>query len=115
MAGNESILSTAEFSVYQHAPGKNRGVYIQHGFSTIIAAKQIGEYCWINQQVTIGFTEKGNPIIGDHCRICAGAIVNGDVHIADSTIVGAGAVVVNDTQKNTIVAGVPARAIKMDH
>ena len=31
------------------------GLYIQHGFSTIITAKKIGENCRIYQQVTIGY------------------------------------------------------------
>ena len=31
------------------------GLFIQHGFATMIAAKSIGENCWINQQVTIGY------------------------------------------------------------
>lgn len=27
-------------------------IYIQHGFSTVIAAKEVGSYCWVNQHVT---------------------------------------------------------------
>lgn len=49
------------------------GTFIQHGFSTIISADKIGENCWINQQVTIGFNDSkkygfGRPIIGDHVQ-----------------------------------------------
>lgn len=33
------------------------GTFIQHGFSTIITAEHIGENCWINQQVTIGYND----------------------------------------------------------
>src|SRR3972149_5048810 len=33
------------------------GLFIQHGFCTIIAAKSIGENCWINQHVTIGYRD----------------------------------------------------------
>ena len=51
------------------------GLFIQHGFSTIISAESIGENCWINQNVTIGFDEKLKaPVIGNNVRISTGAI-----------------------------------------
>ncbi|MGN0478146.1 MAG: hypothetical protein ACI4GO_01810 [Hominenteromicrobium sp.] len=31
------------------------GLYIQHGFATMVAAKSIGENRWINQRATIGY------------------------------------------------------------
>lgn len=88
------------------------GLYIQHGFSTIVAAKSIGEKCWINQQVTIGFEQERQPVIGNHVRICAGAIIVGDVTIGDNAIVAAGAVVTHDVPAGEIWGGVPARYIK---
>lgn len=36
------------------------GLFISHGFSTIVLAHSIGVNCWINQQVTIG-TKNGVP------------------------------------------------------
>lgn len=85
---------------------------IQHGFSTVIAAKSIGDNCWINQQVTIGYSfEKEPPIIGNGCIICAGAKVIGDVKLADNVIVGANAVVTHDIPENEVVGGVPAQKI----
>lgn len=42
------------------------GLYIQHGFATIIAAESIGDNCWINQQVTIGYEQNRRPVIGNH-------------------------------------------------
>lgn len=88
------------------------GFYIQHGFSSIVAAKRIGEYCMINQQVTIGYKGKVSPILEDHVSVTCGAIVVGDVTIHSNSKVGAGAVVVKDVPPNTIVAGVPATIIK---
>src|SRR5690606_27147300 len=44
-------------SLYIYTSKIGGGLYIEHGFSTIILAESIGENCWINQQVTIGFTE----------------------------------------------------------
>lgn len=90
------------------------GLFIQHGFSTIIAAASIGKNCWINQQVTIGFEGEGKPTIGNNVRICAGAKVIGKVTIGDNAIVGANAVVVKDVPPNVTVGGIPARVIR-DH
>lgn len=53
------------------------GFYVQHGFSTVIAAKSIGRHFHVNQQVTIGFKGSECPIIGNDCVVCAGAIVVG--------------------------------------
>ena len=86
--------------------------YIQHGFSTIISAKSVGEECWINQQVTIGFEQDRQPIIGNHVRICAGAIIIGDVTVGDNSIIAAGAVVTKDVPPGEIWGGVPAKFIK---
>ena len=88
------------------------GFSFQHGFSTIIAASQIGSNCRIYQQVTIGYKGAECPIIGDNVTIAAGAIVIGGIKIEDNSRVGAGAVVTHDVLPLTIVAGVPARVIK---
>ena len=89
-----------------------KGLYIQHGFATIISAKSIGENCYINQQVTIGYEGDKNPTIGNNVHICAGAIVIGDCHVGDNAIVGAGAVVVKDVPSNEVWGGTPARCLK---
>lgn len=87
------------------------GLYFQHGFSTIIAAKEIGENCSINQQVTIGYKEEEAPILCDNIIVCAGAIIIGNVKIFNGAKIGAGAVVTHDVAENKIVAGVPAKII----
>lgn len=53
------------------------------------------------------------PVIGDNVRIAAGAIVIGDVHISNDAIIAAGAVVKHDVDIGDIVAGVPAKSIKL--
>lgn len=88
------------------------GLYFQHGFSTIVAAKEIGENCFINQQVTIGYNGKKAPIIGDNVRIAVGAIVIGDVYIDDGAIVAAGDVIKLNVELGDVVAGVPAVSVK---
>lgn len=93
------------------------GLFIQHGFSTGISAKSIGECCWINQQVTIGYLKSSsdNPTIGNNVRIGAGAIIMGDIKIGDNSIIGANAVVTKDVPANCIVAGSPSYIIKKDN
>ena len=87
-------------------------LFIQHGFATIISAKSIGSDCWINQQVTIGYTfDTVPPVIGNGVRISAGAKVVGDIIVGDNSIVAANAAVVKDVPENAIVGGVPARII----
>lgn len=89
------------------------GLYIQHGFATMIAAKSIGENCWINQQVTVGYNGQGEPpVIGDWVMITCGAKVLGDIHIGNHVTVGANAVVIRDVPDNCVVGGVPAKIIK---
>lgn len=89
------------------------GLFIQHGICTIISAKSIGENCWINQQVTIGFNAKlESPIIGNNVIIAPGAKVIGGVIIGDNVTIGANAVVVKNVPDNCIVGGVPANIIR---
>ena len=88
------------------------GLFIQHGFSTIVAAKKIGKNCWINQQVTIGFTNATDrPVIGDNVVITAGAKIIGNVSVGDNVKVGANAVIVKDVPANCTVV-VPAYIVR---
>ena len=88
------------------------GLFIQHGFATMVAAKSIGENCWINQQVTVGHTGKGCPVIGDGVTITCGAKVLGDITVGDGAVIGANAVVIRDVEPGAVMGGVPARRIK---
>ncbi len=91
------------------------GLFIQHGFCTVIAAAEIGDNCWINQQVTIGYSNTTDrPTIGNNVSIGAGAKVIGNVSIGDNSKVGANAVVVKNVPSNATVVGVPAYIVKKD-
>lgn len=105
------IVFPKENSLYIACPDIGGGLFIQHGFSTIIAAQKVGEYCWINQQVTIGYKGEDAPVIGDNVSIYAGAIVIGKVKLENYATVGAGSVVTKDVEERTIVAGNPAKII----
>lgn len=88
------------------------GLFIQHGFSTIIMA-DMGEDCWVNQQVSIGYKDKtGRPKIGNNVRITAGAKVLGNINIGHNVTVGANAVVLKNVADNCVVVGVPAYIVK---
>jgi 2,3,4,5-tetrahydropyridine-2,6-dicarboxylate N-acetyltransferase len=55
-----------------------------------------------------------NPVIvGDNVLIGANAVVLEGIKIGDGAVVAAGSVVVKDVEKNTVVAGVPAKVVKM--
>jgi serine O-acetyltransferase len=99
-------------TLYIETPEIGGGLYIQHGFATMIAAKSIGENCWINQQVTVGYTSKGCPVIGNDVMITCGAKVLGDITVGDGAVIGANAVVVKDVEAGAVMGGVPAVRLK---
>lgn len=88
------------------------GLFICHGMCTIISARNIGENCFIHQQVTIGWKNGDYPTIGNNVHIMSGAKVIGEISIGDNTIIGANAVVVTNVPENCVVVGVPAYIIK---
>ncbi len=68
----------------------------------------------IHNNVNIGASGGGNaaPRIGNNVYIGPGAVLYGDIEIADDCYVGANAVVNRSfTDPGTVIAGVPARAI----
>jgi serine O-acetyltransferase len=100
---------------------------IPHPFGITIANDAaIGEDCRISPNVTVGvktiifhngtrvWHTKGTsaPIIGSRVFIGAGAIIFGDITIADDCIIGAGSVVSRSfTTEGTVIAGNPAKAV----
>ena len=87
------------------------GLYIQHGFSTIISAQKIGENCRIYQQVTIGYKNDTSPVLENNVSVTCGAKVLGDLTMHNNSLAAAGAVVLKDVPENAIVGGVPAKVI----
>lgn len=99
-------------SLHIYCPQIGPRLFIQHGFSTIIVARSIGSDCWINQQVTIGYTfDPLPPAIGNGVRISSGAKVIGAITIGDNSIIAANAAVINNVPCNAVVGGVPAKVI----
>lgn len=76
----------------------------------------IGDYCIVSQQVTIGGGNNqypGVPKIGNNVYIAKGAIVIGGIEIGDNVTIGANAVVTKPVPSNAVVAGVPAKILRI--
>src|SRR5690606_26331397 len=118
------------------------GDYCYTGIGTMILSSVVGKFCSISWNVSIGGanhehnnastfpkwrfelmdtgsfenSDKYNDvpcIIGNDVLISTNAIILRDVKIGDGAVIGAGAVVTKDVEPYSIVAGVPAKKIKM--
>lgn len=87
------------------------GLYIEHGFSTIVFAKSIGENFHLNQNVTIGTGKGGIPEIDNNVSVYCNSVIIGGIEIGNNVKVAAGAIVINDVQDNCLVAS-PKAEIK---
>lgn len=89
---------------------------LPHGLHGIFISRfaEIGENCWIYQNVTIGEVNRKAPVIGDNCLIGAGAILIGDIKIGNNVYIGAGAVVNSNVPDNCTVVSQPMRIIERE-
>lgn len=90
------------------------GVRIAH--PNVILNGYVGEGCVFHGNNVLGNKKTGEkaavPKLGKNVDVGVGAIIIGDIEIADNCVVGAGAVVTKSfTEKGTVIAGVPARKI----
>lgn len=98
-------LAAGQTNLYFHTPQDKigRGLIIWHGYSTVINAQWIGTDVQIWHNVTLGKKSikpiEDRPIIGNNVSICTGAIVLGNISIADNSTVGAGTVVTKSVPK----------------
>lgn len=108
------IFPPREDVVINAIEGIGPGLFIQHGRATGIMAQRVGENCFINQHVSIGYKgiNERPPIIGKNVAIRAGAKIYGNIEIGDNVVIGANAVVVKDVPADCTVVGVPGRIIK---
>ncbi len=92
--------------------GKNCDIW----HSGVVINGDVGDNCTFHGNNTIGNKGKGSeslcPVIENGVDIGVGAIVIGDVKIADDCVIGAGSVVTKSFEKQgSIIVGVPGKAI----
>ena len=76
----------------------NTGVIIEHDC-------RVGNGVHLSPSATLG----GTVSVGDKSWICLGAKVINNITIGKSVTVGAGAVVIDDIEDQTLVVGIPAK------
>lgn len=78
---------------------------------------RIGKNCTILPGVVIGNKKLDDDgawvTIGDNCYIGLGAKIFGEVHIGNNVTIGAMSVVTKDIPDNAVVAGIPAKIIRI--
>jgi acetyltransferase-like isoleucine patch superfamily enzyme len=67
--------------------------------------------CWILRERHPNLQDFGPIVIEDNCFIGVNAVILPHVRIGPNSIVAAGAVVTRDVPPNTVVGGVPAKAL----
>lgn len=95
-----------------------KGLFIDHGMGVVIGeTTEIGDYCTLYQNVTLGGTGKDqgkrHPTLGNHVLIGAGAKVLGPFTVGDHARVAAGAVVLDEVPPHATAVGVPARIVRI--
>ncbi len=94
-----SALVNADASIGMHCI-VNTGAIIDHDC-------RVGDFAHISPHATLC----GNVSVGAGTWVGAGATIIQGVSVGENCLVGAGAVVVRDVPANTVVVGVPARAL----
>lgn len=88
------------------------GFYIGHFGGIVIASgTTISPNVNISQCVTIGSNNGNYAVIDETVYIAPGVKIIGGIRIGSNVSIGANAVVVKDVEKNTTVAGIPAKII----
>lgn len=90
------------------------GLRIDHYGSILINSHLIaGENLSITHGVVVGQTDSGVPQLGNGVILGVRAVVIGGLVLEDNVWVGAGAIVTKSFPKNAVVAGVPAKLLRL--
>lgn len=94
------------------------GFKIYHPYGIFVNEDaEIGENFVCRGQVTIGnkgdkSANNGSPKIGNNVDVGVGAKIIGPIKIDDGCVIGTNAVVVKDSEANSLLVGVPAKNIR---
>ena len=95
-----------------------KGLTFPHFSCIVINSKaQIGDDCTIFQGTTIGSVRgenSGAPILGNKIVMCPGCKIIGNITIDDNVFIGPNSVVVKNVERNSTIAGIPAKLINED-
>ena len=96
----------------------DKGLTLYHYGSIVVnAACEIGKNCCIMNNVNIGANQGSlkAPKIGNDVYIGPGAVIFGDIEIADGCYIGANAVVNKSVlEPNSVIVGIPSMVLKKD-
>lgn len=93
------------------------GLALHHGMKLVVHNKvKIGAHCVLRQFVTIGERIAGGPVpvLGERVEVGANAVILGGIRLGDGSVVGAGSVVLHDVPPRAVVAGNPAKILRMN-
>ena len=95
-----------------------KGTKLGYGGIGVVIHKDtiIGENCVISQQVTLGGGNThfpGVPTLGNNVHVSHGAVIFGGITIGNNVEIGANAVVNKPVPDNAVVAGVPAKILRI--
>lgn len=90
------------------------GLYIGHFGGVFLGDCTVGANCSVNQRVFIDKNTAGRPLIGSNVWIGAHTRIIGPVRIEDGSATAAGSRVVSNVPPRCLVAGNPARVIKIN-
>lgn len=125
LAGIKSVFKPFAWLMYRHYSTKYGiqintsthiagGLYIGHGLGVVINPTAIiGSNFTISQFCTIGSNKGQAAIIGDNVYLAPHCCIVENVKIGNNSTIGAGSVVIHDVPKNCVMAGCPAKIIKI--
>lgn len=100
--------------IYPNCFGK--GLKLWHAGGIVVNPKvRVGENCTLHGSICIGNkgTGSGTPVLGSNVDIGFGAVVVGDIEIADNTTIGANAFVnCSEREPGHLLVGIPAKRIR---
>ena len=92
-----------------------RRVKLEHFGGMILGAREIKDDVVLRQNTTMGIRStadvQAKPTLGHRVDVGAGAVIVGNIHIGDNSIIGANSVVFSNIPANSVVMGVPAKII----